>query len=101
MFLETLLIVLIIIVLSYPRVLYTMSRRGKMITVKSKDLKKRRISDENGHVYKLAHLQWLMKNELNRDFENMNVGHTYKINLFGMNEPRINSYEYIYEYEEI
>lgn len=96
MLLEILLIVLIIIVLLSPNVLYLTTRRGKMITIKSKNNKKRIIKDESGQVYRMANLHWLKKNELNRDFENMNIGHTYKINVFGL-KP----YNYIYEYEEI
>ena len=90
------LIVLIIIVLLFPFISFHLTRRGRMITVKSKNILQRSIKDENDEVYKMSRLHWLKKTELNRDFENMNVGHTYKINVFGLNP-----FMYIYEYEEI
>tara|TARA_B100000035_G_scaffold155844_1_gene132761 strand:- start:138 stop:416 length:279 start_codon:yes stop_codon:yes gene_type:complete len=89
---EIALIVLIILVLSYPYLLYFFTQRENMITIKSK--KNYIVEDEYGELYRFPYLK-ILNNDGIKDYEDMKIGHTYKVTYFGL------LYKYIFKYEEI
>lgn len=98
---SVLLLLLILFVFLSPLILYLLSKKTRVITIKRKLHNKNMIVDKDNRHYLMSHLWWILKDIKPLDYQNIKVNKTYKVYLFGINLPSLNALEHIYAYEEI
>ena len=99
-------LIFILFIIKTP-ILYYLTNFEKIITIKDKYTRYRKstsnynITDTDGNVYKIGNL-WI-KFDFNRgnDYAKVDIGKTYKVKGYGFRAGFLNTYENIYELEEV